>query len=54
MAVEMSAAQMLNLHLSFVTVSVAVAAGADNHILLPCFEVAKKSFSSNPSTSDTR
>ena len=33
-AVEMSVAQMLKLYLSFVKVS----AGADNLILLPCFE----------------
>ena len=37
-AVNMSVAQMLKLHLSFMKVSVAVAAGADDHILLPCFE----------------
>ena len=36
-AVEMSVAQMLKLHLSYVKVSVAVAAGAD-HIFLPCSE----------------
>ena len=36
--VEMSVAQMLKLHLSFVKVSVAVAPGADDHVLLPCFE----------------
>ena len=35
-AVEMSVAQMLKLHLSYVKMS--VAAGADDHILLPCFE----------------
>ena len=35
---EMSVAQKLKFHLSFVKVSVAVAAGADDHILLPCFE----------------
>ena len=35
---EMSVAQMLKLHLSYVKVSVAVAAGADDHILLHCFE----------------
>ena len=34
-AVEMSVAQMLKLH---VEVSVTVAAGVDNHLLLPCFE----------------
>ena len=37
MAVEMSVAQMLKLHLSFVKVSVAVVAGADGLIPLPCF-----------------
>ena len=37
-AVEISVAQMLKVHLSFVKVSVAVAVGADNHVLLPCFE----------------
>ena len=37
-AVERSVAQMLKLHLNYVKVSVAVADGADNHILLPCFE----------------
>ena len=37
-AVEISVAQMLKLHLSFIKVSLAVAAGADDHILLPCFE----------------
>ena len=37
MAVEMSMAQMLKLHLSFVKVSVAVVAGADDHVL-PWFE----------------
>ena len=37
-AVEMSVAQMLKLHSSYMKVSVAVAAGADDHILLPCFE----------------
>ena len=37
-AVEMSVAQMLKLHLSYVKLSVAVVAGADNHILLSCFE----------------
>ena len=35
---EMSVAQMLKLHLSYVKVSVAVAAGTDDHGLLPCFE----------------
>ena len=38
MAVIMSVAQMLKLNLSFVKVSVAVAAGADDHVPLPCFE----------------
>ena len=38
MAVEMSWAQMLKLHLSYMKVSVAVAAGADNHVLLHYFE----------------
>ena len=38
MVVEMSVAQMLKLHLSFVKVSVAVAAGADDNVLLPCFK----------------
>ena len=38
MVVEMFVAQMLKLHLSFVKVCVAVAAGADHHILPPCFE----------------
>ena len=37
-AVEMSVVQMWKLHLNYVKVSVAVAAGADNHVLLPCFE----------------
>ena len=37
-AVKMSVAQMLKLHLSLVEVSVTLAAGADDHILLPCFE----------------
>ena len=36
-AVEMPVAQMLKLHLSLVKVSVAVVAGADDHILQPCF-----------------
>ena len=36
-AVEMSVAQMLNLHLRFVEVSVAVVAGVVDRILLPCF-----------------
>ena len=38
MAVEVSVAQMLNLHLSYMKVSVAVAAGANDHVLLPWFE----------------
>ena len=37
-AFEMSVAQMFKLHLSYMKVSVAVAAGADEHILLPCCE----------------
>ena len=37
-AVEMSVSQMLKLHLSYVNVSLAVTAGAYDHILLPCFE----------------
>ena len=37
-AVKMSVPQMLKLHLSYMKVSVAVAAGLDDHILLPCFE----------------
>ena len=37
MAVEMSLAQMLKFHLSFVKVSVAVAARADDQVLLLCF-----------------
>ena len=36
--VEMSVTQMLKLHLGYVKVSVAVAAGADDHIILLCFE----------------
>ena len=39
MAVEMSVAQMLKLHLSYVKVS---DAGADNHILLLALNVAKE------------
>ena len=35
-AVEMSMTQML--HLSYVEVSVALSDGAEDHILLPCFE----------------
>ena len=38
MSVEMSVAQMLKMHLSFMKVYVAVAAGADNHTLRPYFE----------------
>ena len=38
MAVEMSVAKMLKLHLRFVKVSVPVVTVADDHILLPCFE----------------
>ena len=38
MAVEMSVGQMLKLHLRYVKVSVAVAAGSDEYILLSCFE----------------
>ena len=38
MAVEMSVAQMLKLHLSYVKVSIAVAAGDDDQVLLSCFE----------------
>ena len=61
--VEMSGDQILRLHLSYVKMSVAVAAVADDHILLPCFKCwsltasflnVYKSFSSNPSTSDDR
>ena len=37
-AVKMSVAQMLKLQLSFVKVSVAVVAGADGLIPLPCFD----------------
>ena len=37
-AVEMSVAQMLTLHLSFMKVTVAVVAGADDLVLLLCFE----------------
>ena len=36
--VEMSVAQMLKLHSSYMKVSVGMAAGADDHILLSCFE----------------
>ena len=36
--VEMSVAHMLKLHLGFMKVSVAVASGANESILLPCFE----------------
>ena len=38
MAVEMSMTQMLKLQLSFVKVSVAVTAGADDSVILLCFE----------------
>ena len=38
LTVEMYVEQMLKLHLSFVKVSVAVVAGADDRILLPCFK----------------
>ena len=38
MSVEMSVAQILKMHLSYVKVSVTVVAGADEHVLLPCFE----------------
>ena len=37
-AVEMSVAQRLKLHLSFVKVSVVEVAGLDDHVFLPCFE----------------
>ena len=37
-AVEMAVALMLKLHLSYMKVSVALATGADNHVLLPSFE----------------
>ena len=37
-AVEMSVAQMLKLHLSFVKAFVSVVTEGDNHILLPCCE----------------
>ena len=37
-AVKMSVAQMLKMHLSYMKVSVAVASRADGHVLLPCFE----------------
>ena len=36
--VEMSVGQMLKLHLGYVNMSVTLAAGADDHILLPHFE----------------
>ena len=42
LAVEMSVAQMLKLHLSYMKVSVAVAAGPDDQVLLPCFECTKE------------
>ena len=38
MAIEMFVAQMLKLYLSYVKVSVAVVAGADDRVLLPCFK----------------
>ena len=38
MVAEMSVAQMLKLYLSYVKVSIAVTAGADDHVLLLCFE----------------
>ena len=41
-AVEMSEAQMLKLHLNYVKVSVVVAAGADDHVLLPALNVAEE------------
>ena len=41
-AVEMSVAQMLKLHLSYMKVSVAVAAGADDHVLLTFLNVDKQ------------
>ena len=34
----MSVSQMLKLYISYMKVSVAVAAGANDHVLLPCFE----------------
>ena len=37
-AFEMSVAQIWKLHLSYMKVSVAVAARPDDHIILPCFE----------------
>ena len=43
--VEMSVAQMLKLQLSFMKVYVAVSAGADDHILLPCLDIAKELYS---------
>ena len=62
--VEMSVAQMLKLHFSYVKVSVSVAARAGEHVLLLCFDVAKgldslvsrclKVFLPNPSISDER
>ena len=51
--VEMSLAQMLKLHLSFVKVSVPVTAGADDHVFLPHFSLVSKCLKSNPSTSDS-
>ena len=41
-AVEISVAQMLKLHLSYLKVSVAVAAGADYHILRLALNVAEQ------------
>ena len=38
MAIEMSVAQICKLYLNYLKVFVAVAAGADSHVLLPCFE----------------
>ena len=43
--VEMSVAPMLKLHLSFVKMSVAVVAGADDRVLLPSMNAAKKLYS---------
>ena len=44
-AVEMSVAQILKLHLFFVKVSVAVVAGADDHIFCLALNVVKKLYS---------
>ena len=44
-AVEMSVTQMLKMHLSFVKVSFAVAAEAENHILLTFLTVSKELYS---------